>query len=162
MFAYKVMVYAGRKTGWILGSVSAVLGTIYFYLLDMYVYTVLDVGLVVLLAYAFFKKDTVSKDVQTWVRVLTGTVMLIISAAAFNGMLTVVETVSTFGLLIGTVLLTHGRESLGWVLHAMAHLLAAYLGYEKEQAFFADLQIASAIVSILGAIKGKTTWEDPF
>ena len=80
---------------------------------------------------------------------------------AYNGLITMIELLSSFGMLWGTYFLTHKRVRWGWILYGVAHLLAARLGYQKDQDFFADFQLASAIVSFIGASKkiGVTTKE---
>lgn len=158
-FGNKVLVLVGKKlekTGWLLGVIAASLGVAYFYLLDMYVYTVLEIGLIVLMSYGFLHKDTgKNENVETAIRVVTGAVMLILACVVFTGTITIIEFVSSILMLAGTYLLTHNRKQLGWILYGIAHLAAVYLGYVKGQQFFADFQLASAIVSAAGAFLTK-------
>lgn len=155
-FGNKVLVLVGKKFekfGWLLGVIAASLGVAYFYLLGMYVYTVLEIGLIVLMSYGFLHKDTTKNEkVETTIRVVTGVVMLVLACVVFSGAITIIEFVSSIFMLAGTYLLTHSKKRLGWILYGIAHLAAVYLGYAKGQQFFADFQLASAIVSAVGAL----------
>jgi len=119
----------------------------------MHVYTVLNLGLAVIMGYAFLKKEEANPKVADWLRFFTGAIMLSLTFFVFDGLITIIEFASSIGLLVGTILLAHGGIKLGWLVFGIAHLLAAYLGYEKEQQYFADLQIASAIVAAIGILK---------
>ena len=152
-FANKVFVLAEKKVGWLLGAVAATLGVFYFYLIGFYVYTALEIGLVVLMGYGFIKKKRVNPAVETWIRLVTIVVMLTLAFFAFSGLITIVEFGSSLLLILGTFFLTHQNPRTGWILYSLAHLLAAYLGYCKKQLFFADFQVASAIVSLVGVMK---------
>ncbi len=152
-FTQKVFVLTEKKVGWLLGAIAATLAIFYFYLIHLYVYTALEFGLIALMVYAFLKKERKNPKVETWIRMITIMVMLALGYFAWSGLITIVELGSSLGLLLGTFLLTHQHPKAGWWLYALGHVLAAYLGYHKGQQFFADFQIASAIVSIAGALK---------
>ncbi len=152
-FANKVFVLADKKVGWLLGAVAATLGVFYFYFIGLYVYTALEVGLIILMGYGFLKKDSKNPAMEMTIRLVTIAVMFALAFFAFSGLITVVELGSSLGLLLGTFFLTHRKLKTGWVLYVLGHLLAAYLGYHKGQQFFADFQIASAIVSFVGVMK---------
>ena len=79
--------------------------------------------------------------------------MLALGYFAFTGVMTLVQFFSSVLLLMGTYYLTHKKLSWGWILYAISHVLAAIVGYKVGQIFFADFQIASAIISIAGLIK---------
>ena len=152
-FANKVFVLAEKKVGWLLGAIAATLGVFYFYFLGLYVYTALEVGLIILMGYGFLKKDHKNPTVETMIRLVTIAVMCLLAFFAFSGLITIVELGSSLGLLLGTFFLTHRKVKTGWILYTLGHLLGAYLGYNKGQQFFADFQVASAIISIVGVMK---------
>lgn len=152
-FTNKVLVLADKKVAWLTGAIAAAIALFYFYLIELYVYTVLEIGLITLMGYAFFKKERANPAVEMWIRVVTIVVMCALAIFAFSGLMTVVELVSSAGLLMGTYMLTHGKKMTGWILYIVGHSCAAYLGYHKGQQFFADLQVASVIVSMVGVWK---------
>lgn len=152
-FTNKVLVLAEKKVGWLLGAIAAIIAVFYFYLIGFYVYTVLEFGLIVLMGYGFLKRGKKNPKVETLIRLLIIVVMVALAFFAFSGLITIIELISSLGLLIGTYMLTHHKNRIGWLLYALGHSLAAILGYSKEQRFFADFQIASAIVSFVGALK---------
>lgn len=153
-FLQKVLVLIDKKSGWLIGTLSAVTGVAYFYLIGLYCFAVLEIGLVVLMAYGFFIKKKNPKVEK----VINITIILVMTALvfwAFAGIMTIAEFVSSVGLIFGTYWLTHNKARLGWLAYATAHVLAAVVGYNASQVFFADIQIASAIVTLTGAWKTK-------
>ncbi len=153
-FANKLLVLVGRKSGWALGAVAATLGVFYFYLIHLNIYVALEAGLIILMCYGFIGSKK-NPRVDKWIRLMTTTAMLLLAIVAFGGMLTVVELISSSCLLWGTYLLTQGKARQGWFVSVAAHSLAAYLGYERGQQIFLDFQVASAMVSFVGATTKK-------
>jgi len=154
-FTNKVLVLVEKKSGWLVGAFAAALGVYYFYLIGLFVYTGLEVGLVILMGYGFFKKEKRSPLVEMFIQSVTVLVMLLLTLMAYQGFMTALELASSLFMVVGTYLLTHNRKLAGWTIYAMAHAMAATLGFHKDQQLFADLQIASSIVSAVGAIKSK-------
>jgi hypothetical protein len=153
-FVNKVLVLVGRKReGWFVGALAAFVGVFYFYMIGLYIYTALEVGLVILMGYGSLMKTEKNPKVEFAIRSVTVIIMLVLTLWAFSGLLTGVELLSSLGLIVGTYFLTHDKPVAGWVTYAVAHSLAAYLGYGRGQQFFADFQVASAIISIVGATK---------
>ncbi len=156
MFANKVQVERGKKNGWAIGVIACSFGILYFSLLGLYVYTVLNLSLVFLMGYGHMTEKKRRKPAQ-WVEVLVNAVLSVIMPVlgvfAFRGDLTVMELASSFGFVIGTYLLTHKRKRWGWWLYALAHVLGVAIGSETAQWIFAFFQAASAVVAIRGAAR---------
>ncbi len=149
-FVNKTLVLVGKKVGWLFGAIAAMLGVFYFFRIGLYVFTVLEMGLIILMGYGFLKKEG-NAAVERFLFVVIGIVMLALTYFVFVGLMTFVEFCASITLLIGTYYLTHSHIRLGWGLYAVAHALAAIVGYDKDQTFFADFQIASALISVVGA-----------
>jgi branched-subunit amino acid ABC-type transport system permease component len=154
-FANKTLVLIDKKTGWLIGAIGAIMGTLYFFLLHLYCFSVLDMGLVILMGYGFIVKSRKNQKVENFIHIVIASAILALGYFAFSGLMTVVEFFSSILLLLGTYFLTHQKTSWGWILYAISHILAAIVGYKVGQMFFADFQIASAIVSIAGLIKAR-------
>ncbi|MDP1760260.1 MAG: hypothetical protein Q8L01_02305 [Candidatus Woesebacteria bacterium] len=154
-FANKALVLVGRKTGWLLGAIGAILAVFYFYLIDLYVYTILEAGLIVLMGYGFLKTEKENRSVENLIRVALALLMLTLAFQTFKGFLTIVELAGALLMLWGTFLLTHKSETLGWFIYGLAHLCSTYIGYEKGQQTFLDFQIASAIVCFAGSMRKR-------
>jgi hypothetical protein len=153
-FANKVFVLAGQKTGWLVGAVGAVLGLFYFYLIGLYVFTALDLGLIVIMGYGYLKTENNPK-VENIIRMVTMVVMILLAGFVFSGSLTIMELVSSASSLMATYYLTHGKNSRGWMLYLVGHVFGAIVGYGRDLNFLADFQVASAIVSLAGLAKEK-------
>ncbi len=149
-FVNKILVLVGKKTGWLVGAFAAVLAVTYFFLLKLYIFTVLEFGLVILMGYGYWAKEETNSSVEKLIQKLILTIMTILAIFAFTGMMTVYEFTGAILMLLGTYYLTHRKEAVGWLLYGISHLFAAYVTNQKGQQFFADFQIASAVVSGIG------------
>ena len=160
-FVNKLLVLVGEKLerwGWLVGVVAAVLSIFYFYLIELYVFTALEFGLVVLMGYGFLPEKNKTSKTEKWIHIAIIVVMSALAYFVFSGLMTIYEFLSAVGMLIGTYyLLTHKKMQLGWLLYGLAHILAAVIGYDKQQEFFADFQIASVIVSAIGILQARKT-----
>ncbi len=156
-FTQKVLVLVDKRAGWLVGAVAAMLAIFYFALLELYVYTALEFGLVALMVYGFCKKKHARPRVEMWIRALTVTTMCILGYFAWDGLITGAELCSSLGLLWGTFFLTHHKPRTGWMLSVVGHGFGAYLGHCKDQQFFMDFQIASLVVSVVGVMKVSNT-----
>ncbi|KKU49608.1 MAG: hypothetical protein UX71_C0010G0018 [Parcubacteria group bacterium GW2011_GWA1_47_10] len=154
-FANKVFILEKLKIGWLLGVIAAALAVLYFYLIGLPVYTALEGSLIILMGYGFFKGDFENPRVELVIQLVIMIVMCSLAIFAFNGRITIVELPSAVGMLWGTYFLTHHQERKGWALYGFAHVLAAVLGYQKGQTFFADFQVASAVVCCVGWAKNR-------
>ena len=151
-FANKIFVLFGKRTGWLLGVIAAILAIFYFYLIELYVYTALEFGLIALMGYGFLVKNQKSKLIENLIYSVITIVMLTIQYFIFSGMMTVYEFISSAGLLFGTYFLTHEKSNWGWACYCVGHLISVYIMYDKDQQFFADFQLASAVVAMVGVI----------
>lgn len=147
-FLNKLLLLVEKKSGWLVGAIAALLALIYFYIIGLYVYTVLEIGLVALMIYGFVVKTKVPR-IERLINILIIVLMFALMIFSFSGMLTVYELISSATLLLGTYYLSHSRLMLGWCLYIVAHFLATIVGFSKHQLFFANFQIASVIVSMV-------------
>jgi hypothetical protein len=153
-FVNKFLVLVGRKReGWFVGVLANLAGVFYFYQIGLFVYVGLDAGLLVLMAYGVFQSNRKNPNVEKTMRAVIVTIMIFLAVKSSQGYMTAIELLSALGLVIGTHLLTHDKPRAGWAIYTVAHLLVAYLGYGRGQLVFTTFQIASAIVSIVGATK---------
>lgn len=152
--ANKGYVLIGKKMGWIVGVIAAMLAIIYYSMLGRYVYVVLNVGLAILMTYGYWKKGAPKPKVEMFIHISTGVFVLAMAYFSMQKTLNDVELGSSIGLILGTYFLTHKRKGLGWTFYAVAHALAAWLGYcAIHQYYFADLQVASTLIAVIGIQK---------
>lgn len=149
-FANKVFVLVGKKMGWALGVLGALLATCYFVLLRRPVFTVFEIGLCVLMFYGLLKGADKSVKVELSIRIVTTALMLAVTTFAFRGDLVLLEFLASVSLMWGTYLLTTRYKRMAWALHILAHGCAALFADGIGQLFFRDMQIASAIVAVAG------------
>lgn len=156
-FANKVLVLVGRRSGWAVGVLGAALALVYFYLLDLFLFTVLELGLIVLMLYGFAAHGGSRSRFELVARVAITLAMTAMVWFVFTGVMTVVEFMSALLMLWGTYLLASGSLAWGWGLSVVAHALAGVIGWSKNQLTFADFQVASSIVALIGvAINWRT------
>lgn len=156
-FSNKIGLLVERKNplGWWLGVIGAVSAIFYFFLINLPIYTVAEVGLLVLMIYG--TKEKRSRKTEIGIEIATGFIAVALVFLTFQGEITMFEFLSSIGMLVALYLLhpSNGgwKMKWGWVILAVTHVLAAQIGYMKEQPMFPHYQIASAIVGIFGAIK---------
>jgi len=165
-FFNKILVVIGtkesklRRIGWLLGVIGASLAVAYFILLKLYVFTVLEFGLIGLMGYGFLVKGKKNLRVEKLINLLILIVMATLTYFMSVGMLTVMELGGSIGLLFGTYYLTHSHPKLGWIFYACGHGCAIYVGYHKSQWIFAIFQSLSVLVSLYGLFKKEKQSEE--
>ncbi len=159
-FVNKFFLLVDRKDGWLWGAVGCLLAIVYFYLIHLFVYMVMDVGLVILMTYGYLKKDAKRPMVELTIQITSAVVMIIMAYCAFNGMLTVLELVSAMGMLIGTYLLSHEKVRIGWILYAITGVLAVFVCIEKYQQVLVVFQICQVVFALF-AIFGEQRKSSP-
>ncbi|MEW6617605.1 MAG: hypothetical protein AB1333_04295 [Patescibacteria group bacterium] len=191
-FTNKVLLVIGKRSGWLAGAIAATLACAYFFLIELYIYTVLEIGLLMLMGYGYLSHDT--KKIRKFFAVLfaiiiAGTLyyffqnvsvslivfflfivifkyteiqiektihisivlfMIVLMYMVFQGLLTVVEFISSIGMLLGTYWLAHSKIRIGWALYGFAHCLSAYLGFAKGQIIFGIFQGLSVFAAVIG------------
>lgn len=137
------------QIAWILGTVGAAFGVMYFAIIGLYVFVVAEIGLLVIAAYAA-TAHLRDSPTEIWLRGALIICMALLSILVSNGALTVLEFLSACCMLIAAYMLSHGLPMCGWAINVLGHLLTAWLAYEKGQYFFEHFQIASALISATG------------
>ena len=155
-FANKVFLLAGKRLGWFIGTIAATLAFFYFLLLGLYIYTVLEVGLVVLMGYGFLhRRSRRNKKVERVLHYTIAIIMTVLAYFVFSGLMTMIEFVGAVTMLSGTYYLTHNKMRLGWAVYGVSHIFVIILAIYANQMFFAHFQMASAIVALVGVINGN-------
>jgi len=154
-FAQKVFILIDKKSGWLVGALSALIGTVYFYSVHMYCFATLECGLTILMFYGYFTKETKNSTVERIINIVTASCITALAYWAFAGVMTVAEFVSSLSSMAGVYWLTHRKLKLGWLSLGISRILAAVVGYHANQWFFADFQLASTIVALAGWWQAK-------
>ncbi len=148
-FSNKVLVLIGYKIGWFLGMTGALLATVYLYLLGFYAYAILEIGLIFLMGARYFTDGNVV--IEKWIRWVVISSTILAGIYAFTGVITIWEIIASLSMLAGTYCISNKLyKRLGWFLYFITHGITAWLSYQKNQQFFGDLQIASAIIAFIG------------
>lgn len=157
-FSNKIGLFLERKNpiAWWMGTIASALAVVYFFLLNLPVYVVGEIGLFFLTIYgAIGKKE--NRRVEIGIEFITSIIAFILLFFTFKGELTVLEFFSSVGMLLAFYLL-HPKNGVwkmkwGWAVLAGTHVMAAHIGFVKHQDMFAHFQIASSIVGVWGALK---------
>jgi hypothetical protein len=156
-FTNKLLILIGKKFGWLLGIFAASLAIFYFHFSNLIPYMILNIGIVVLMIYGFLnpKENFV---IKVLVRLILVGVPAALLFFVFNGLLLVPQLLACLGIFFGTYFLIFPQTWIGWLILGIANFLAAYLGYIKGHIFFADFQLATAILAFIGVVtKAKQT-----
>ncbi len=140
-----------KRVAWIVGIVAGIISVIYFYAVQLYVFSGLEIGLLVLMGYGLTGKS--KKSISDTIQALTGILCLTLTYFSFSGVLTILEGVSSVGAVFGVYFLAHNRDRTGWIIWVFTHLLIVYVTLEKGQQFFVAYQVFSLIIAIYGVVK---------
>ncbi len=156
-FANKLLLYLGKRTGWILGFLAGVFFVVYFFLIGFTVYAFVQIGFSLLMLYGYFSHTGISKNARIFATVILSLIAIIICFITFNGKLTLLEATSALLASWGTYYLASKNNIKGWGMYLIAHFILIYLTIIKQQYIFALFQGLSAVVSILGIIRSGDT-----
>ena len=152
-FLNKIYILLGKRTGWLLGTIGSILAITYFFVLGLYVYTVLEFGLIALMVYGIVR-NTRNTSVEWVIRAITILTMAGVGYLAYRGTITLLELVSSIAVLIGTYLLVT-KQKYGWLLYIVFHLCAIYISLQVHQYIFMLFQILSLPIAIYAILKTK-------
>lgn len=157
-FANKALLIIGKRIGWLFGFVAAFFGIYYFFSVELYIFTVLEFGFATLMWYGYRKSSKESSArTEMWIRGVLTAVMALLTYFLFHGFMTVLEFVSTLFALWGAYLLTGIHVRWGWGIWSIGHFLSTIVCEDKGQVFFAHFQLASAILTGAGVLKGGSS-----
>jgi len=155
-FLHKVLILKNKRMGWLFGFVSGLLFSGYFYSTNLKVLSISSISFTVLALYGLiFNKCETSIYIENFIRIITIIACLILSYATFNGTITILQLFASVFQIFGAYLLTHKKILYGWIGFLFAHSIIAYLSYQTNQTFFADFQVASAIIAVLGILESR-------
>lgn len=149
-FVNKVLLIQRIRVGWLIGALATLLAIYYFLILHFYVYAVVEVGLTILMVYGYFFETHKKQLMEYLINGVTLLFMILICFFTSTGFMSVLELVGAISMIAGAYTFTHERRGFGWGLYLITHLVTAYLCYPKQQQFFGDMQIASALVAGVG------------
>jgi len=158
-FLNKILVVSGskesniRRIGWLLGAIGSVLAVVFSLMLHLYVFAVLQFGLIFLQGYGFLAKRDKNMRVEKLLNLIIFVMMVTLAYFLSVGILTLFELGGSIGILLGIYFLTHSNQKLGWILCAFGHGCTVYVMHEKSQYIFAIFQVLSIFVSIYGLFK---------
>ncbi|MCK9408025.1 MAG: hypothetical protein WCX28_10025 [Bacteriovoracaceae bacterium] len=153
-FASKVLILIGKRFGWLFGIFAASLAIIYFYSTGMVAYVIVQVGILAAMVYGFLKP---SKKIifELPTRLIIAAVVMTLAVFVMNGSLALPKSIVSIGLLLGNYFLTQSNFRIGWILLGLSNAFSAYFGYSNGHVFFADFQMATAVVAFIGVISQR-------
>jgi hypothetical protein len=153
-FANKLLLLAGKRFGWLLGIIAANLAIVYFYSRGMIPYSVLQVGVLAAMIYGYELPEKRS-SLELPVRLTIGAVIMVLCAFVLTGSLSASKALVSIGNLLSNYFLARSNYQRGWLLLGLCNAAAAYFGYINGFIFFADFQMATAIVACIGLFLPK-------
>ncbi len=155
-FVHKIfLLKKERHIAWILGIVASVLSIIYFYSIGLFIFSGLEVGLTVLMAYGLLKTKT--KKIDNFINIGTGIFCFMLAYLSFTGILTITEFAASIGSLLGIYFLAHNKNRTGWFIWNITHIVIIYVTLSKQQYIFSLYQTFCLIVAIVGLVRSKDT-----
>jgi hypothetical protein len=144
----KILLFIERKSGWTSGMVIGVLSAVYFYLIDLRILAVAEVGFFVVMLHGYIRQVKPSKQNALLISVVLSAISVLLCYALFVGYITAVETVASLSFIWGGYQLATGGKAPGWVLLLVAHVTTSIASFYAQQTVFAALQTLSAAVCV--------------
>ncbi|MFA5833643.1 MAG: nicotinamide mononucleotide transporter [Bacteroidota bacterium] len=153
-FANKVLILIGKRFAWLFGIIAASLAIIYFSSRGNLPLASLQVGILAAAVYGFLK-PTKKYIFELPIRLIIIAVVIAIAVFVLNGSLELPKSIVSVGILLGNYFLARSNFHIGWLLLGLSNAVTAYFGYLKGHVFFADFQMATAVVAFVGLISRK-------
>lgn len=164
-FSNKILVLLGhsinKRIGWFFGALGAVLFIVYFFLIEAYILSVVEIGLTILMTYRFIAAEKTNKYIELALGIVTGIFISILTIFTTQGVMTTAQFLGALGMLIGTYLLISAKqqsisplwkERIGFLLYGFGHLCTSYIGYQKHEWIFFIFQAWQMFLCFIGFI----------
>jgi hypothetical protein len=159
----KILLAFNKRSGWTSGIVIGLASAVYFYLIDLRILSVAELGFFLVMLYGYIAHTNPSKQKTLVINIVISGLSLLLCLFLFAGYLTIIETISSISFIWGGYLLTTSRRWLGWMLFIIAHISTSIVSFHAQQTIFASLQIVSALVCVCAIfMKRKKSKESHF
>ncbi len=162
-FSNKTLVLLGhsinKRIGWFFGALGAGLFIFYFFLIEAYILSIVEIGLTILMTYRFLVAEKTNKYIEVALGVVTGIFISILTFFTSQGVMTIAQFLGASGMLIGTYLLISvnqqstsllWKERIGFLLYGFGHLCTSYIGYQKHEWIFFIFQAWQMFLCFVG------------
>src|SRR3989338_8998263 len=89
---HKILLVLGKKSGWVMGIIGAIISLYYFYAIGLYLYMILQMGGIVQMAYGLLTQK--NPKIDGWINVSMIGMMILFLFFVTIGQMTIVEFVS--------------------------------------------------------------------
>jgi len=149
----KILLAFNKRSGWTSGIIIGLLSAVYFYLINLKILSIAELGFFLVMLYGYLAYVTPSRSGKFIINVILSGISLLLCYFLFTDYLTVFETTSALSFIWGGYLLTTAYRKFGWLLFILAHISTSVVSFPAQQTLFATLQIVSALVCVFGLLK---------
>ena len=122
----KILLAFNKRSGWTSGIIIGLLSAVYFYLINLKILSIAELGFFLVMLYGYLAYVTPSRSGKFIINVILSGISLLLCYFLFTDYLTVFETTSA---------------------------LSSVVSFPAQQTLFATLQIVSALVCVFGLLK---------
>jgi predicted cation transporter len=151
-FLNKLLLSLEKKTGWVIGILASATSLVYFLWLNSYIIAVLEGGVLLLMLYGFLnhsKKFRAELLAYFLIAAIMGYLLFTLEESTW------LEFILSITFLLAIHSLASHKWILGWLFMGVSHVLLALFTFQKEQYFFAVMQICSAGVAVYAISKNR-------
>lgn len=153
----KLLLAFNKKSGWTSGIIIGLVSAVYFYLINLRILSIAELGFFLVMLYGYVVHVSPSKQKTLAVNIIISGLSVLLCFFLFAGYLTIVETISSISFIWGGYWLTTPHRWLGWALFIIAHISTSIVSFHAQQTIFASLQIVSALVCIYALFMRQPT-----
>lgn len=152
-FLNKVFLSLGKKTGWQIGIMAALVSIYYFFSIRIYLFIGLELSFLAILVYGLIFHEKPIKNQGYLYGIMLITMVLLFFILKDSSFL---EFIISALFIVAIYFLAVKNWNLAWISFIVGHVLMAYFTYTKQQYIFASLQSASVFVGLFALYKGET------
>ncbi len=149
-FLNKVLLALGKRSGWVIGVIAAILAILYYLTLDLYTLITLEAGFLALMIFGWFNHARELRADRFIYPLMIVVMAYLLWSGATEGPL---ELVISLTFMIAIYDLAKHRWQRGWIFMGLAHGLMAWLAFRELQYFFGSAQVLSAGVAVYALLR---------
>ncbi len=146
----KIYLVKGKRSGWLWGALVGLSSTVYFFLIDLKILSIAEIGFLIVMLYGYIVHDKESKNLSLYANIILSLISIVLTVLLFKNYLTAIEAISSLAFIWGGYYLANRKKVLGWTFFILAHLATAFSSLDKGQLIFSILQIVSALICVYG------------
>lgn len=146
--ANKLLLFLGRKSGWLAGMAIGLLSGFYFWAVGLKILAIAELGFFAVMFYGYILRVNPSKQKIFHINIVMSGLTILLCFFLFTGYLTIIQAISSLSFIWGGYLLSTTHKASGWLIFVVAHVTLFTASFHEQQYVFAGLQVISGLICV--------------